>query len=93
MVSWIGALLRALLGLLLLPPLPPALGAADAKARSCGDVREAYKAKGFSLVNIPYQEIADHLESYDLVDFSIAVTLITVALVSIIRSAKSVNIL
>ncbi|CAI7935177.1 Hypothetical predicted protein, partial [Podarcis lilfordi] len=54
MVPWIGALLGALLGLL----LSLRAGAADAKARSCGEVREAYKAKGFSLLNIPYQEIA-----------------------------------
>ncbi|KAK9401713.1 glypican-6 [Crotalus adamanteus] len=54
MVAGMGALLWASLGLL----LSLRAGAADVKARSCGEVREAYKAKGFSLVNIPYQEIA-----------------------------------
>ncbi|KAM4702031.1 glypican-6 [Discoglossus pictus] len=35
---------------------------ADMKARSCSEVRQAYSAKGFSLVNVPYQEIAgEHL--------------------------------
>ncbi|XP_039193576.1 glypican-6 isoform X1 [Crotalus tigris] len=58
MVAGMGALLWASLGLL----LSLRAGAADVKARSCGEVREAYKAKGFSLVNIPYQEIAgEHL--------------------------------
>ncbi|KAM6446487.1 glypican-6 isoform 2-T2 [Liasis olivaceus] len=58
MVPGMGALLWAPLGLL----LSLRAGAADMKARSCGEVREAYKAKGFSLVNIPYQEIAgEHL--------------------------------
>ncbi|XP_048454358.1 glypican-6a [Rhincodon typus] len=34
----------------------------DAKARSCTEVRQAYSAKGFSLSNIPYQEISgEHL--------------------------------
>lgn len=32
---------------------------ADVKARSCGEVRQAYGAKGFSLADIPYQEIAE----------------------------------
>ncbi|XP_060089603.1 glypican-6 isoform X2 [Heteronotia binoei] len=56
MVPRIGALLWALLGL--------GLGAraADGKARSCGEVRQAYGAKGFSLANVPFQEIAgEHL--------------------------------
>ncbi|XP_062480562.1 glypican-6 isoform X2 [Pezoporus occidentalis] len=50
--------------LLLLPPLPlPTAGAgAESKARSCGEVRQAYSAKGFSLASVPYQEIAgEHL--------------------------------
>ncbi|XP_053311346.1 glypican-6 [Spea bombifrons] len=35
---------------------------ADVKARSCSEVRKAYSSKGFSLVNVPYQEIAgEHL--------------------------------
>lgn len=35
---------------------------AEVKARSCGEVRQAYGAKGFSLADIPYQEIAgEHL--------------------------------
>ncbi|XP_008105068.2 glypican-6 isoform X1 [Anolis carolinensis] len=60
MVPWIGAQLWALLPPLLLLSLLAA--AAEVKARGCGEVREAYKAKGFSLVNIPYQEIAgEHL--------------------------------
>lgn len=36
---------------------------ADVKARSCGEVRQAYGAKGFSLADIPYQEIAGKRES------------------------------
>lgn len=31
--------------------------AAESKARSCTEVRQAYSAKGFSLVNVPHQEI------------------------------------
>ncbi|KPP76000.1 hypothetical protein Z043_104702 [Scleropages formosus] len=31
---------------------------ADLKARSCAEVRQAYGAKGFSLLNIPHQEIS-----------------------------------
>ncbi|XP_072883367.1 glypican-6-like [Hemitrygon akajei] len=31
---------------------------ADVKARTCSEVRQAYGAKGFSLNNIPYQEIS-----------------------------------
>ncbi|KAG7466990.1 hypothetical protein MATL_G00148500 [Megalops atlanticus] len=35
---------------------------ADLKARSCSEVRQAYSAKGFSLVNVPHQEISgEHL--------------------------------
>lgn len=32
--------------------------AGDVKSRSCGDVRQAYAAKGFSLLNVPHQEIS-----------------------------------
>lgn len=32
--------------------------AAESKARSCSDARQAYNAKGFSLVNVPHQEIS-----------------------------------
>lgn len=53
MPSWIGAVILPLSGLLLSLP-----AGADVKARSCGEVRQAYGAKGFSLVDIPYQEIA-----------------------------------
>lgn len=36
--------------------------AGEGKARSCSDVRQAYSAKGFSLVNVPHQEISgEHL--------------------------------
>lgn len=35
-----------------------AAAAAESKARSCSDVRQAYTAKGFSLVNVPHQEIS-----------------------------------
>ncbi|XP_060625479.2 glypican-6 isoform X2 [Anolis sagrei] len=60
MLPWVRAQLWALLLPLLLLWLVAA--AAELKARGCGEVREAYKAKGFSLVNIPYQEIAgEHL--------------------------------
>ncbi|XP_036401645.1 glypican-6-like [Megalops cyprinoides] len=35
---------------------------ADLKARSCSEVRQAYTAKGFSLANVPHQEISgEHL--------------------------------
>ncbi|KAL4608902.1 glypican-6-like [Arapaima gigas] len=35
---------------------------ADLKARTCSEVRQAYGAKGFSLLNIPHQEISgEHL--------------------------------
>ncbi|XP_061743692.1 glypican-6a isoform X2 [Nerophis ophidion] len=53
-----------LLPLLLLPLLPLLLAAAgvDVKARSCGEVRQAYHAKGFNLLNVPHQEISgEHL--------------------------------
>ncbi|MEJ1280610.1 hypothetical protein NN561_011555 [Cricetulus griseus] len=53
MPSWIRAVLLPLSGLLLSLP-----AAADVKARSCSEVRQAYGAKGFSLADIPYQEIA-----------------------------------
>ncbi|CAN8196233.1 unnamed protein product [Coccothraustes coccothraustes] len=46
-----------LLLLLLLLPVLPAAGT-EGKARSCGEVRQAYSAKGFSLASVPYQEIA-----------------------------------
>lgn len=32
--------------------------AAESKARSCGEARHAYHAKGFSLANVPHQEIS-----------------------------------
>ncbi|XP_055062150.2 glypican-6a isoform X2 [Misgurnus anguillicaudatus] len=36
--------------------------AGDVKSRSCGDVRHAYMSKGFSLHNVPHQEIpGEHL--------------------------------
>lgn len=53
MPSWIGAVILPLSGLLLSLP-----AGAEVKARSCGEVRQAYGAKGFSLADIPYQEIA-----------------------------------
>lgn len=54
-----GAARCALAGLLLLLLLlPPAAAGTDSKARSCGEVRQAYSAKGFSLASVPYQEIA-----------------------------------
>lgn len=57
MPSWIRAVILPLSGLLLSLP-----AAADVKARSCSEVRQAYGAKGFSLADIPYQEIAgEHL--------------------------------
>ncbi|XP_036611665.1 glypican-6-like [Trichosurus vulpecula] len=57
MPSRIGALLFSFTGLLISLSVE-----ADVKARSCSEVRQAYSAKGFSLVNIPYQEIAgEHL--------------------------------
>uniref|UniRef100_A0AC11ESN7 Uncharacterized protein n=1 Tax=Ovis aries TaxID=9940 RepID=A0AC11ESN7_SHEEP len=57
MPFWIGAVILPLSGLLLSLP-----ARAEVKARSCGEVRQAYGAKGFSLADIPYQEIAgEHL--------------------------------
>lgn len=53
MPSCIGAAILPLSGLLL-----SLTAGADLKARSCGEVRQAYGAKGFSLADIPYQEIA-----------------------------------
>lgn len=38
--------------------LSPTSAAAESKARSCSDVRQAYTAKGFSQVNVPHQEIS-----------------------------------
>ncbi|KAM6942834.1 glypican-6a isoform 1-T1 [Xenentodon cancila] len=36
--------------------------AGEGKARSCSEVRQAYNAKGFSLLNVPHQEISgEHL--------------------------------
>nr|XP_054587805.1 glypican-6 isoform X2 [Nothobranchius furzeri] len=36
--------------------------AGESKARSCNEVRQAYSAKGFSLLNVPHQEISgEHL--------------------------------
>ncbi|KAF4801557.1 hypothetical protein TURU_034068 [Turdus rufiventris] len=52
--------LLLLLVLLLLPVLPAA--GTEGKARSCGEVRQAYSAKGFSLASVPYQEIADAMD-------------------------------
>ncbi|XP_060681919.1 glypican-6a isoform X1 [Hemiscyllium ocellatum] len=58
-MSWICAVLAVLCTLVTV------LGGSvlgDAKARSCAEVRQAYSAKGFSLSNIPYQEISgEHL--------------------------------
>ncbi|XP_041055093.1 glypican-6-like [Carcharodon carcharias] len=57
-MSWISALLAVLCTLTVF------YGSvlADAKARTCSEVRQAYSAKGFSLSNIPYQEISgEHL--------------------------------
>ncbi|MED6280119.1 hypothetical protein CHARACLAT_007613 [Characodon lateralis] len=33
--------------------------AGESKARSCSEVRQAYSAKGFSLLHVPHQEISD----------------------------------
>ncbi|XP_077419813.1 glypican-6a isoform X2 [Vanacampus margaritifer] len=42
--------------------LLPTAFCAESKARSCSEVRQAYHAKGFSLVNVPHQEISgEHL--------------------------------
>ncbi|MEQ2229978.1 hypothetical protein ILYODFUR_024542 [Ilyodon furcidens] len=32
--------------------------AGESKARSCSEVRQAYSAKGFSLLHVPHQEIS-----------------------------------
>ncbi|KAK2920079.1 hypothetical protein Q8A73_002283 [Channa argus] len=38
------------------------LSSGESKARSCSEVRQAYNAKGFSLVHVPHQEIpGEHL--------------------------------
>ena len=34
------------------------LSSGESKARSCSEVRQAYNVKGFSLVNVPHQEIS-----------------------------------
>ncbi|XP_061892846.1 glypican-6-like [Entelurus aequoreus] len=44
------------------PLLLAAAAGGDIKARSCSEVRQAYHAKGFGLVNVPHQEISgEHL--------------------------------
>ncbi|XP_068124018.1 glypican-6 [Hyperolius riggenbachi] len=44
------------------PMLLSLCSGADMKARSCNEVRQAYSAKGFSLGNVPHQQIAgEHL--------------------------------
>uniref|UniRef100_A0A3Q3X5M7 Uncharacterized protein n=1 Tax=Mola mola TaxID=94237 RepID=A0A3Q3X5M7_MOLML len=56
------AMWRLRVALCALSVLLPPSAAAESKARSCSDVRQAYNAKGFSLVNVPHQEISgDHL--------------------------------
>jgi len=35
--------------------------AGESKARSCSEARQAYTAKGFSLVNVPHQEISGRI--------------------------------
>ncbi|XP_038674711.1 glypican-6a isoform X2 [Scyliorhinus canicula] len=57
-MSWISALLPVLCTLTVFCDSV----LADVKARTCSEVRQAYSAKGFSLSNIPYQEISgEHL--------------------------------
>lgn len=45
---------------------------ADLKPRSCSEVRQAYTAKGFSLVNVPHQEISgkDGVCAFPLLDLA-----------------------
>ncbi|XP_069496054.1 glypican-6 isoform X2 [Ambystoma mexicanum] len=55
-MPWIGVLPFLWTSLLALS------GGADVKHRGCGEVRQAYSAKGFSLASVPFQEIAgEHL--------------------------------
>ncbi|CAF99732.1 unnamed protein product, partial [Tetraodon nigroviridis] len=42
--------------------------AAESKARSCSEVRQAYSAQGFSLVNVPHQEIPGPSLGTDLLE-------------------------
>ncbi|XP_007889010.1 glypican-6-like [Callorhinchus milii] len=57
-MSWMAALSAVLWAL----TATRGSGVADVKARTCSEVRQAYSAKGFSLSNIPYQEISgEHL--------------------------------
>ena len=44
--------------------------AGESKARSCSEVRQAYNAKGFSLVNVPHQEISGGFEARRIVALS-----------------------
>lgn len=53
-MSWIIAVVAGLFSLTVLYDSV----VADAKGRTCSEVRQAYGAKGFSLSNIPYQEIS-----------------------------------
>ncbi|XP_055492786.1 glypican-6-like [Leucoraja erinacea] len=58
-MSWIIAVVAGLFSLTVLYDSV----VADAKGRTCSEVRQAYGAKGFSLSNIPYQEISgEHLQ-------------------------------
>ncbi|XP_078258458.1 glypican-6a [Rhinoraja longicauda] len=58
-MSWIIAVVAGLFSLTVLYDSV----VADAKGQTCSEVRQAYGAKGFSLGNIPYQEISgEHLQ-------------------------------
>lgn len=45
------------------------LSSGESKARSCSEVRQAYNAKGFSLVNVPHQEISGR-RNWQIIGFS-----------------------
>ncbi|XP_068612296.1 glypican-6a [Brachionichthys hirsutus] len=56
------AMWRLQVALCALPLLLSPSSAAESKARSCSEVRQAYNVQGFSLVNVPHQEISgEHL--------------------------------
>lgn len=56
------AMWRLQVALCTLSVLSLSYAAGESKARSCSEVRQAYSAKGFNLVNVPHQEISgEHL--------------------------------
>lgn len=46
----------------------------DIKAKTCSDVRQAFAAKGFTLVNVPHQEMSGKEGEYKPGEFSFLFT-------------------